>query len=1161
MLQAARGIWQENRSGFRVGLPACAFGGQVLSFAQRLSRILPSAMPDDAPKSTALPSIPWAALAPVITIVTGIVIAGWPSLDTPRPAAPGGVEVRSQVSQNVSARLWQDPLSVVLKEAGEGAFTGVPPSFSKLKNLSDALTAHPQATNCNDVLLMRVLMLHGSYGQIIEFRGRTRFAVLTSLWTNGYAPADSDHIGAARFARTGSSVSAAIGLEWWTLEKPPKPGDQSRPKHVLALWIDEQDADGSPIAWLDALLAVCSEAIRASEGREPAVLLAGGSETLRCISAADAQLIESFNGRIFACTTTTDDVELSVAGNGVPKLKRTLATDFDMMKSIVAELCARRVLRAGKAEESRVEEKVEKEHGTTDLGELVVDDGARVVLLAEYDTVYGRNLPLAFERALRSWQKSGDEPGKAANSKFGSVHDLLESRDRPCWLDIHGYARGFDGRLQGDPGGKPASSSDKDGGKKRGETATTPPSEATEGLNQSDYLRRLALAIEEQDRRLRKEHPVTGGVRAIGILGSDVYDKLMVLKALRTRLPETIFFTTDLDARLTDPQDWKTTRNLLIATPYDLYPDRAHLTNKPGFAPFRDSYQTSVFMGVARALGDGSGGPGEVRLFEIGRSGAVPLATSAGRKPDKLASGPMLGKWPYAAAWLGLLITLAAIVGIVASSYSGIGPGNEKLVIEGSAETRQSRSPLARRAEEWKARVWRVAWWQALRRNTWVWFLFSCLVALLAVLGLAEWGRRLPDAEPLAFADGVSLWPTVGFRILGVLLGLHLVARIRRSLAENGRALGRRFFKSSRKSPGPPPALKPFSPNSIGPQHPKGADWRARLKAWWQYYAWLVLFPRRVLDAETEKFIAQTPGSDAGPAGDSPKLNQDTEVDPLRLWIGYWLVTNRRVRRWRIGLMWLIYLAAVFCLFQWIGSPVPPARGEFAFVVEKATLILWVGVLVWLTFAVLDSLLHMTALVRRFNQGRSHWREEVLSIQPADKRDQAAGGESPQVNGHPLAKARHPDLERICYCEVLDVRLIGARTKEVGSLFLYPFLMQATGIAGRLPPVDNWSWPWSLVIVIGLNTLFVIVAMFLLRGAAEDARQQSLARMRDRLACQHGLDAEKRRKAIESAIVQVRESNEGAFAPLLQQPAIRWVLWLVSGFGAGGILQYFRDLY
>ena len=60
-----------------------------------------------------------------------------------------------------------------------------------------------------------------------------------------------------------------------------------------------------------------------------------------------------------------------------------------------------------------------------------------------------------------------------------------------------------------------------------------------EGRAQYDYLRRLRRPIEE-----------LGNVSAIGVVGSDVYDKLLVLRALKPYFPDCVFFTTDLDDSL-----------------------------------------------------------------------------------------------------------------------------------------------------------------------------------------------------------------------------------------------------------------------------------------------------------------------------------------------------------------------------------------------------------------------------------------------------------------------------------------------------------------------------------------------------------------------------------------------------------------------------------
>jgi len=127
-------------------------------------------------------------------------------------------------------------------------------------------------------------------------------------------------------------------------------------------------------------------------------------------------------------------------------------------------------------------------------------------------------------------------------------------------------------------------------------------------------LRRLASDIQMRDQQLKNEGKK--GIRAIGILGSDVYDKLMILRVLRKRFPKAIFFTTDLDASLLHPSEFQWTRNMLVASSFDLkIADHQELqrmragegsasnmaeilinATKATIPQFRDVYQTSVYL-------------------------------------------------------------------------------------------------------------------------------------------------------------------------------------------------------------------------------------------------------------------------------------------------------------------------------------------------------------------------------------------------------------------------------------------------------------------------------------------------------------------------------------------------------------------------------------
>jgi hypothetical protein len=72
-------------------------------------------------------------------------------------------------------------------------------------------------------------------------------------------------------------------------------------------------------------------------------------------------------------------------------------------------------------------------------------------------------------------------------------------------------------------------------------------SDRPNGQGQFDYLRRLTAHLRKIDEELRQNG--AGRIRAIGILGSDVFDKLLVLRAVRPEFPDALFFTTDFDVR------------------------------------------------------------------------------------------------------------------------------------------------------------------------------------------------------------------------------------------------------------------------------------------------------------------------------------------------------------------------------------------------------------------------------------------------------------------------------------------------------------------------------------------------------------------------------------------------------------------------------------
>ena len=257
----------------------------------------------------------------------------------------------------------------------------------------------------------------------------------------------------------------------------------------------------------------------------------------------------------------------------------------------------------------------------------------RVALIGEWDSIYART----FAEALRN--RLSCEGAKKGLTIDLVSYQYLRGLDGVTVESAPTQNRRSDDNLRANDNAKASDNS-------RNGTANAPPVEWPEGRDQRDYLRRLV------DQRLGQgdwRHAETE-VQAIGIIGNDVPDKLMILQALRDSFQDRTVFTTDLDARMLHPAVNRYARNLIVASslPLALGDDL-----QCGIAPFRDSYQTAMFLAARYAATDlrteGPDDGGGCRalnvtqledrihdatahplLFEIGRDGLVELAAASG---------------------------------------------------------------------------------------------------------------------------------------------------------------------------------------------------------------------------------------------------------------------------------------------------------------------------------------------------------------------------------------------------------------------------------------------------------------------------------------------------------------------------------------------------
>ena len=578
----------------------------------------------------------------------------------------------------MQARLWEDPFTAVAEQvqasgvsdsadgndgvepAPEAAEVNVPVpgnsaggetreyDFGSLPNrISETLVKH-------DVTVLPVMVQHGWYGEDIEQRRRRRYAVLSALGVEGYQPRNAMRV--SYFSVPGSRDSplavpeeeAFVPYEWFNPDRTSyfRDVDLDNEPRILVLWVAEGIFD-RPLSGLADLLTSLSDELEYEHqqlehiGRS--LLTSHGDEV-------DYTLVEPVPMLRIKLIGPSSSERLQRMMWEVEVNQGSLREKFDSLEhergwikmyAPTATAEAQMLFGASLASQKGVESPLNKgckladeqplddspsiaEHfddvhlgfERTNLGDdklanaILVREFQRrrifthdprhvVVLLSEWDTFYGRALPESFARILYNQREQYAE---------------VMTRDHPafkcrCGVCHYSYLRGLDGET---PQEKSEGSDADTSGEDKGTLLPDPRAlERASGEAQYDYLRRLAQDIQFD--------VGAASVKAIGVLGTDVHDKLLVLQALHDRFPRAFFFTTDLDARYQHASVYPFTRNLVVASGFDIESKSKGRVLMP---PFRDSYQTATFHAVRMALHGEAGSRKswlKPKLFEIGR--------------------------------------------------------------------------------------------------------------------------------------------------------------------------------------------------------------------------------------------------------------------------------------------------------------------------------------------------------------------------------------------------------------------------------------------------------------------------------------------------------------------------------------------------------------
>lgn len=1105
--------------------------------------------------------LPWQGLLALAAVVTGAVWYFAP-LDTSRPQERGGVSLKLHRDQDVDARLWQDPLATAF--AHEEQVRGIdktkdPVTPRKEESFHSARALRSRIAEVRqgyDLLVLPVLVSGGSYAEYGENRLRARRAVLEALGTNQLSPIDGEHIGYARMPllnlRGDSFPSACEEPEIKKDESAPQEyfilpyewcgpafaGSTSRTKRVLVLWVREEELNDQPLTGLASLLRLLKV--------EPGIVKVIGPRTSTALRAIVNEVTAAgytppdLNGAVIFSPTATVSEELLLRGT-----HEDVVTVEDLLKTKVKGLTFHRitltddmVCRELILELGRRGVHLNLARGPTDYR----GGTDHVALISEWDTFYGRALPLSF-----------------AHEVSGYDYDIL-TQQYPKNIHAYQYLRGIDGLLPG------AALQEQGSANGKKPDAKTRPRETLEGLNQADYLRRLALLLKEGNRRLIRD--CGARLKAVGVLGSDVFDKLLVLKALRRALPGVLFFTNNLDARFGHPDEWNSARNLIVASPFGLRL-REQWNGEYGpfdlqgkILPFRDAYQTAAYTATllasndkamqllenrvqqlkAQALqdpGDNAGKEkrlpqllGLPRLFEIAQSGPYELPGSIYDKNKTAELHPERDiRW-----WNGARIATSLGIGFAfALLIAWI-----SFVLRGQAYKWKS-TPVAD-SNARKGDVPRCFELSVSRRFLAVpsgaVFIAAVLLAWFVVFIAAYLQRS--DGEPFVWMEGISIWPTETLRLLVFFMAAWFFFKTNGSLHENEDTILKNFglrpleICVARNCPVPSIQSHEIFQNFI----------RKRILPYRCAPLFSQLRYRQTIAVLTVR---------------NWRVEWKNRVFAHKLWRRYIHAGMLRFRIWRVLPLMICYIIAALCLIMMLGFPPVPYRGPASLVLDYIFLSLAVSGSIFITFYIADATILNRRLIDYLVQKKTVWPaaayDRLRQRWKVSEGQEQCASVAPGSSGPDIPPGKLLD-------EYLDIDLIATRTEVVGGLIYYPFVLITLLIVSRISLFDNWTWPAGLLIVIAGNGTYAAWSAWRLRRTAENARQIALKNLNDILIARtaEGKGPEAEAQTARETILMIKEENRGAFAAISHHPLIGALLLPSGGAGIWALTQYLPGL-
>jgi len=880
----------------------------------------------------------------------------------------------------------------------------------------------------------------------------------------------------------------------------------SESDRVLVLWLDQEGFRELPIREL-------SEILKSIVGREHPLV------TLSILGPADSDGLRAMY----------DELKRAARGEAWPTDLLTIS--FYSSRATASDASVLNVDRNSNRmfakELNESAKQIQFFHAVTDdqtvansvIAELALRgiDPNEIALVAERDTLYARGMGSYF---------AGGGCTNPPRIDPSQPNPAPRSEHVRCFT----YLKGLDGLVA--TAANPASSSSNTQSTQAADsqTATSGPADVSDqalGPSQLDYLRRLADAIAG----LRQGTPPR--IKAIGVISSDVYDKLLVLQALHNDLPNMTYFTFDLDARLLEQRNLKWTRRLIVGSSLGL---SLRPVLQGDIPPFRDSYQTSTFFATLFAVhrfacshdaGDFQRRqwlnlPGDSalpqsqqsaakpehqpcpsalpmfdpnkrvqtglqwiehpRIFEIGRTQAYDLISEpTHERCDFDADCPYIAAvrdswlWSKQASWLKGVLVAAVLSALILTAWT-VAIGARGIV----GRSRAHQIPFLG-TRHWNNAIASLALVVAV-----------LILAVVAWPTLVDWvtqgGRRVPT--PLF--GGANHWTPSIIDLVAILAVVVLVIRGQRVLHDNAESLRREFgFEKNRRE------LIQWHRSQIMPRRVR----QRGLALFW--------FPLKPLPRQSGVALA---------AGD---------ISPVEAVIAQYLRSGTGLVRFvRVSCVTLVLALLLAVVESILGITILRLSIDM---ISLASLFATQFLILWTADALFLSRSFLLALLR----------------------DQPAWPTGPLQRE--CDKSGLPKERAVLW---LHLQLIARRTSCVANLVWYPsVVIFALAIALLTIQFSDFQFGNNPIALL-VGALLVIVSAVALRRSAETWREGAKNRLEDdRLREQSGPD-DRSSSQLDRLLERVSGLHEGAFAPYSEQPIVRAVLVPALTYGATVGLQY-----